>query len=115
MSTFITKLMFQVQIQDTNRIAQFDEQIRVVEASTYEEALEKAMDLGKSEETSFLNVNNQKVTWKFIEVFDLICISELKDGSQVYSTTHEKEDPEVFINYVRQNSVEIRSKSLTFA
>jgi hypothetical protein len=42
-------------------------------------------------------------------------LESLKDGEQVYSTTHENTERHSFINYVRQKAMLIQAKSLTFA
>ena len=115
MGRYIAKLMFNINIDNGNHATQFDEQIRIVESSNLENAFHKARVLGKKEEEVFMNKDQKPVNWKFIDVLDLYPLEELKDGDQIYSTTHEDQDSKSFINYIRSKSMLIQAKSLTFA
>lgn len=115
MSKFLAKLMFQIQIEAEGSVSQFDEQIRIVEALDFEEATIKSHALGLEDECTFYNDRNNIVKWKFIEVFDLINLTEFSDGDQLYSRTHEQEQPEMFINYIKQTADLIKKKRVTFA
>jgi len=115
MKRYLAKLIFNINIDNGNHVSQFDEQIRIVESNSLESAFHKARTIGKKEEEVFFNKENKPVKWKFIDVLDLYPLEELKDGDQVYSTTHENEDSKSFINYIRSKSMLIQAKSLTFA
>jgi Domain of unknown function (DUF4288) len=104
MNTFLTTLVFQISIENHRGMAQFDEQVRLIEAPDLESAWEKAKDIGSHEQDQFLNQKGQKVTWKFIAVADVFSLSRLSDGGQVYSVTHETEDAGIFIEQVREKS-----------
>lgn len=115
MSTYLVKLMFNINIDNDSNNSQFDEQTRVVEALSEEEAFQKARAIGRKEEETFLNSENKLVLWKFIDVMELYSISAAKDGEQIYSSTHKKTDTNSFINYIRQKAMVIQAKNLTFA
>lgn len=115
MSTYLVKLMFNINIDHGNHTSQFDEQIRLVEAINEEEAFHKARAIGRHEEETFINSEKKLVLWKFIDVVELYCLSDVKDGQQIYSSTHEKTDTNSFINYIRQKAMVIQAKNLTFA
>jgi hypothetical protein len=115
MSTYLVKLMFNINIDHGNHTSQFDEQIRIVEAVNEEEAFHKARAIGRHEEETFINSDKKLVLWKFIDVTELYCLSTAKDGEQIYSSTHEKTDTNSFINYIRQKAMVIQAKNLTFA
>lgn len=115
MNRYLAKLMFNISIDNENKTSQFDEQIRVIHAYDLESAFQKARTIGRQEEETFLNKDNKPVSWKFIDVAELYPLEEIKDGEQVYSLTHEKEDTNSFINYIRHKSMMIQTKSLTFA
>lgn len=115
MKRYLAKLIFNINIDNGNHDSQFDEQIRLVESQNLENAFHKARYLGKQEEESFVNKDNKLVNWKFIDVLDVYPLENVKDGEQVYSVTHEKEDTNAFINYIRRKSMVIQAKSLTFA
>ncbi len=115
MQRYLAKLVFNINIDNGNHASQFDEQIRIVESNSLENAFHKARTIGRKEEEVFINQDNKNVNWKFIDVLDLYPLEELKDGDQVYSLTHENEDSKSFINYIRSKSMLIQAKSLTFA
>ena len=62
-----------------------------------------------------MNNENKLVNWQFIDVAELYELESLKDGEQLYSTTHENTERHSFIDYVRQKAMLIQAKSLTFA
>lgn len=115
MKRYLAKLIFNINIDNGNHTSQFDEQIRIIESNSLESAFHKARTIGKKEEEVFFNSEKKPVNWKFIDVLDLYPIEDLKDGEQVYSTTHESEDSGSFINYIKTKSMLIQTKNLTFA
>ena len=115
MKRYLVKLMFNINIDNGNHASQFDEQIRVVEAYSLEAAFQKARTIGKKEEEIFINNESKMVNWQFIDVVDVYELESIKDGEQVYSTTHENTERHSFINYIRQKAMVIQAKSLTFA
>lgn len=114
MKKYLVKLIFNVNIENSDR-EEFDEQIRVIEAHDLESAFLKARNVGRREEESFFDGNNQLVNWIFIDVAEIYLLDTIKDGEQVYSNTHKIKNSLAFISYVRQKSVEIQAKNLTFA
>ncbi len=66
----------------------FDRQIKVLQASTHEEAYKKALALGKAETHFYLNPQGEKVCWRFLGLANLSFIleKEIFDGVEVYST-----------------------------
>ena len=115
MNRYIAKLVFNINIDNGKNISQFDEQTRIIEAQSLEAAFFKARLKGKKEEEDFINKNNKKVNWEFIDVTELYPLDEAKDGEQIYSTTYEKEDAPSFIDYARQKSMIIQTFFLSFA
>lgn len=115
MKRYLVKLMFNINIDNGNHAHQFDEQIRIVEAYTLEAAFQKARGIGKKEEEVFINSENKMVNWQFIDVTEVYELESIKDGEQIYSTTHENAERHSFIDYVRQKAMLIQAKSLTFA
>ena len=114
MKQYLAKLMFNIHIEDGENNSQFDEQIRLIESQTYENAFQKARSIGRHEETVFLNQGNKKITWKFIDVVELFPLQEYKDGEQLFSITHEEQNTNSFIDYIREKSMVVQVKSLTF-
>ena len=115
MSSYLAKLVFNIIIENKNITSQFDEQIRIIQAKNKEDAFMKARLLGKKEEESFKNKNNELVQWKFIDIAGLYSLQELQDGEQLYSQTHEADDSGNFIHFIREKAMLIQTNFLTFA
>ena len=115
MKKYIAKLLFNINIDNGSHHSQFDEQVRIIESYDHEAAFYKARALGKKEEVTFHNKENQPVSWQFIDVAGLYPLEEIKDGEEVYSVTHEIKDPNSYIKFIRLKSMEIQTKALTFS
>jgi hypothetical protein len=63
----------------------FDEQIRLIEANTPEDAYEKALAIGRNEESEYENLEKEKVKWIFEGLYDLDIVGELVDGVEIIS------------------------------
>ncbi len=111
MHKYMAKLAFQIVSGDGKHTPQFDEQFRIFEAKTENEALVKARIKGKEEETSFLNDKKENVSWKYIGVLELIELKNMEDGAQIYSNTEETEDAANYINSVKQKERTIETLS----
>jgi hypothetical protein len=114
MEQYLAKLIFNIQIGNGKNTSQFDEQVLLIESNSFETAFQKAKSTGKKEETTFLNHENKVVSWKFIDVVDVYPLQNFKDGEQLFSITHEEQNSSSFINYIREKSMGIQVKSLTF-
>lgn len=115
MQQYLAKLMFNIDVENGKYDAQFDEQVRIIESTDFESAFQKARSIGKKEEASFLNKDNKMVNWKFIDVVELFPLKNFKDGEEIFSITHEEQNANTFINFVREKSMMLQVKSLTFA
>ncbi len=115
MNWYLAKLIFNISIDNGNHNKQFDEQTRLIQATSIDSAFFKARHLGKKHEESFVNSENNLVEWKFIDVAEVYALDGVKDGEEIYSTTHESENAGSFIQFVKDKSMLIQAKSLTFA
>lgn len=115
MKKYLAKLMFNIDIESGKSTSEFDEQIRLIESMSFENAFQKARSIGKKEETTFLNRDKKTVNWKFIDVIELLPLHNYKDEELLYSTTHEEQHTASYIDYIREKSMMIQLKSLTFA
>ncbi len=111
MNKYIAKIAFQIVSGDGKHTPQFDEQFRIFEAKTENEALAKARAKGKAEEISFLNDSKENVSWKYIGVLELLELKDMADGAQIYSVTEEAEDATNYINLVKQKERTIETLS----
>ncbi|HKR05834.1 MAG TPA: DUF4288 domain-containing protein [Bacteroidia bacterium] len=115
MKWYIAKLVFNININNGSNTSQFDEQLRLIEASEPGTAFIKARSLGKSEEDSFLNEKGENVTWEFIDVTDVQPLNELRHGAEIYTSTHKDDQPEEYINFIRLKALMIQSDALVYA
>jgi hypothetical protein len=115
MNSYLAKLMFNIKIGEQNQTSNFDEQIRLLNSTDFANAFLKARNMGKQEEELFLNTENLPVKWEFIDVIEIYPLENVKDGEALFSITHENENAEAFINYIRHKSMMIQTKCLTFA
>src|SRR5258708_34569840 len=107
MNWYLSKLVFQITCGDGDHTAQFDEQLRLISATSKEEAFLKAMQIGKEEEETFYNLRQQLVRWQFINVCEVYKLHELIDGTEVYSKIEERDDANNYIHFVHQKAENI--------
>ena len=74
---------------------------------TWEEAFQKATEMGQKEADTFYNSKQQLVQWQFINISELYRLSELIDGAELYSRIEEKENAEGYIYTVNQKAQNI--------
>lgn len=74
------------------------EQIHLLRGSTRDEAYEKALTIGRSQETSYQNTEGKPVTWKFIGLENLeeLASNRVRDGMEIWGRTFHTEYPEAF-------------------
>src|SRR5713101_7537691 len=102
MNWYLTKTVFRIICGDGDHTPQFDEQLRLISASSKEEAFKKAQLTGKNEEETFYNRRQQLVQWQFINISEIYKISELIDGAELYSRIEERDNAEAYIHIVNQ-------------
>lgn len=108
---YIVKLVFSIKAENTEHKPQFDEQLRLITAETIEEAFLKGRTIGLSEEDCFLNDNQNKVRWEFINVAAVVPVKTLADGAEIYSQIHETNEAKSYIHDVHQKAIFIRMNS----
>jgi hypothetical protein len=111
MNWYLTKIVFRI-ICENEETAQFDEQLRLIQATDEHEAFEKAIKIGKTEDQIFLNKNQKSIHWKFINVTELQKITSFSDGMELYSTTQEPENAEKYTSFLNKKSSDIELKTL---
>lgn len=112
MNWYITKLVFN--INAAHNANQFDEQLRLVNAESKEEAFLKARTIGLREEDIFYNDDMKEVKWEFVNVAEIIPIYNLEDGTELYSRIHETHEATAYIHFVHQKAIALRKNSNLF-
>ena len=107
MNWYLAKIVYRIICGDGDHTAQFDEQLRLIYASTKEDAFYKAQQTGKKEEEKFYNLKQELVQWQFINVSELYKLSDLIDGAELYSRIEERENAEAYIYTVNQKAENI--------
>jgi hypothetical protein len=112
MKWYLAKIVFRIICGDGNHAAQFDEQLRLIEAEDDMHAFQKARIIGDQEEDNFLNDENKPVVWKFIDVCELTYLNELSDGLELHSQIREEDNGENYIHGIRKRAKYLHEKCL---
>jgi Domain of unknown function (DUF4288) len=104
MNWYLAKVVFQVICGNGNHTAQFDEQLRLIEAADEQEAFYKAQQIGVQEADVFLNDRQQLVQWKFIDVCELHPLNELINGAEMYSRITEVDSATQYIETIHRKA-----------
>lgn len=107
MNWYLAKFVFRIVCGDGQHAAQFDEQLRLIAASSKEDAFTKAQEMGKKEQETFYNQKQQLVQWQFVNISELYRLSELIDGAELYSRIEEKDNAEQYEYVVNQKAEQI--------
>lgn len=97
MSWFLVKIVFRIICGNGKHTAQFEEQLRLIQANDASEAIQKAKAIGEAEQITFLNHAQQTISWKLIAVTDVYPFCADMDGAEIFSCTKEEEQPASFI------------------
>jgi hypothetical protein len=100
MSWFLVKIVYRIICGAGDHKSQFDEQLRLVQATTQQQALKKAQQVGISEQMTFRNNKDQLVQWKFVDVCEVYRLDEITDGTEIYSRIEEKDDALIYEDIV---------------
>lgn len=94
MKCYIAVIVYRIFCGEGNHTAQFDEQLRLIFATNFNHALEKAKDIGLNEEDNCYKDPGKPVQWKFINIKELFLVNEWIDGAEIYSSIQETDDAE---------------------
>jgi len=92
MKWYLLKLVYQVICGDGKHRAQFDEQLRLIQADDRFHAFTKGRCVGESEQENFYNCDERLVQWKFLDVTEIHVLENLADGAELYSRINEVDD-----------------------
>lgn len=111
MNWYLIKLVYRIICGQGNHTAQFDEQLRLIQADSAQEAFEKSSILGEKEEDKFYNEEQKLVQWKFINVAELYKLSVLLDGAELYSRVQETDNADLYIELTNNKAAHILHNS----
>ena len=104
MNWYLAKIVYRIVCGEGDHMEQFDEQLRLIFATTKEEAFLKAQQIGKKEEETFYNLKQEMVQWQFINVSELYRVGEMIDGAELYSRIEEKDDGDIYTDIVHKKA-----------
>ena len=108
MRWFIAKIVFRISCGSENEQREFEEQLRLIAAANPEEALLKARIIGLQEEDSFINNNNKRIKWEFINVPELLKLDSLNDGTELYSRIKDVDDADSYTRNIHYKAMSLR-------
>jgi hypothetical protein len=108
MNWYLSKLVFRIICGEGTHKPQFDEQLRLINASDEQEAYAKAIAIGAQEQDQFFNQDQKLVQWKFINLAELYKLSGLLDGAELYSKIQETDNPDLYIELTNKKAAHIR-------
>ena len=84
---YSARLVFETNSHEDSKEVLREDSIRLINASSIDEAISKANVLGTIEQTEYYNNQNEIVRWRFVQVLDVqdLCEAEISDGMEVYS------------------------------
>jgi len=115
MNWYVVKILFRIISGSGNHIAQFEEQLRIIQAQNEQQALEKARAIGAGAEDEFLNHKKEKVKWQFVDVSDLAEIKAWENGTEILSRIEEVENSGDYIYEVKQRAMNIERRNKVMA
>jgi hypothetical protein len=111
MNWYLSKIVYRIICGEGLHTPQFDEQLRLIQATDETVAFAKARQVGHQEQELFLNEKQHLVRWEFINVSELYKISALIDGAELYSKIHEEQNADLYITTVHKRAAGIQSNS----
>lgn len=112
MNWYIAKLVYRVTCGNGKHNAQFEEQLRIIEAPGPKAAFRRARRIGMEEGNTGSVQQMKPVSWQFIDVCELYKLSKCIDGAELGSTMHEAESPEVYIEKIHRKAAQIQRNTL---
>lgn len=108
MEWYLVKIIFRIICGEGTHTAQFDEQLRIVQAEDEQTAFTKAQQIGIDEEHSFFNSKQQIVQWKFVNVAELYLLHGFIDGAELYSSIYETDDADTYMQLTHEHAKNIQ-------
>lgn len=108
MHWYLAKMVFRITCGHGRHKAQFDEQVRLIQASHHGEALEKARRIAAEESLSTDAIPVDSARWSLVDVPELYRLQGMVDGAELFSQVREEEDGTLFEELVRRRAAMLR-------
>lgn len=106
MNLYLVNLVFRIENKH-EAVAQFDEQLRLIKATSTSNAYEKAMLLALDEEGPVKHIEGKTIQWKFVGITSLLEMENMNDQSEIFSNTRETALPQAYVQYVKEKQKEL--------
>ena len=110
MNWYLAKIVFRIASAKASVVAQFDEQLTLIEATNEEEAMLKSRIHGIGEEAASLADGRQLSKWEFVNVAELMRMPSFQHGAELYSRVHETSEGFDYINCVHLKAAALQLK-----
>jgi hypothetical protein len=107
MNWYAAKIIFQI-VNDSKEYAQFDEQIRLINAINIELALEIANQTGLMSQEDIISKDGTLLHWKFIAVTEVQDIGDLVNGKEIHYAIQEPEEVSIYMQRVLEKSLNLK-------
>ena len=112
MKWYLAKLVYQVTCGTGNHTPQFEEQLRIIQADDHLHAFHKARLIGEAEGMNTGEAKQAQVSWRFIDVVDLLPMILNMDGAEINSRVHEEANAEMYIRTAQQKARQLLQTGL---
>lgn len=109
MNWYLAKIVYRIVSGSGDHKAQFDEQLRLLNAPDAPGALEKAEQIGKQEALCFRNTKQEEVQWQYLHVTELYRLTEYVDGAEVSSLIRESDHPGPYMDHIDRSARQLRA------
>lgn len=111
MKKFIAQTVFEI-YRDPSKAIEFDVQYRLVTAVDFYSALLKAISHAQSQEGVVTPMNGPDLYWRFIGITNLYNLDSVRDGEEIFTQTHQTQEPNLYIRFVKQRTMAIQAQNL---
>lgn len=108
MNWYLAKMVFRINCGHGRHKAQFDEQVRLIQAGNTGEALEKARRIAAEESQATAALPEGSVRWNLVDIPELYRLQGMVDGAELFSRVTEEEDGTLFEELVRRRAAMLR-------
>lgn len=109
---YLVKLIYCIDVNFGSNKKQFDEQLRLLEAINYTEAIIKAKMFGVKNEFEINQPNANHVKWSFIDILEIKQLDNFTDGIELCSKIDEQEESDNFIAFIKAKAKNLELKYL---
>jgi hypothetical protein len=105
MQWYLAKLVYRIACDKRDHPAEFDEQIRLIEAEDDLHAFQKARLIGEKEGEIEMHSIGSIIAWKFVDGCELHKLDRLLDGAEMYSQIRIQENADAYIRDTRKKAL----------